>query len=355
MPAMWDVVKPFRRHPRLRGDDPKGAFRELSDGVAHASRCPASRQGVLRRTLLPENSRKASLWVPIVAVWYKVTGLPPGLPANLPPLRDVLARHEIRASKALGQNFLLDLNLTRKIARAGGLLDGKTVLEVGAGPGGLTRALLAEGAGHVIAVERDRRCLAALEELAAVVPGRLTVVEADALALDEYGLVPRPSRIIANLPYNISAPLLFKWLDRLALFERLILMFQKEVAQRITARAGGKAYGRLSVMVQWRCQASALFDVPPRAFTPAPKVTSTVIALSPRPAPLAPANAEVLEAVVAAAFGQRRKMLRGSLKQISPDPVRLLAAAGLEPTLRAENLSVEQFCALARAYGRMNS
>jgi len=277
-------------------------------------------------------------------------GPPPDLPPDLPPLRDVLKRHDIRATKALGQNFLLDLNLTRKIARAGGPLKGKTVLEIGAGPGGLTRALLAEGAGHVIAVERDRHCLAALAELAAVVPERLTLVEADALSLDEYDLVPRPSQIIANLPYNISTPLLFKWLDRLALFERLILMFQKEVARRIIARPGGKAYGRLSVMVQWQCQASALFDVPPRAFTPAPKVTSTVIVLVPRPEPLAPAKAEVLQAVVAAAFGQRRKMLRSSLKQISADPVRLLAVAGLEPTLRAENLSVEQFCALARAY-----
>ncbi|MDA1099626.1 MAG: 16S rRNA (adenine(1518)-N(6)/adenine(1519)-N(6))-dimethyltransferase RsmA [Proteobacteria bacterium] len=274
---------------------------------------------------------------------------PDSLPSDLPPLREVIERHEIRATKSLGQNFLLDLNLTRKIARAGGPLAGTTVLEIGAGPGGLTRALLAEGAGHVIAVERDRRCLAALEELAAVVPGRLTLVEADALTLDEYGLVPRPGRIVANLPYNISTPLLFKWLDRLALFDRLILMFQKEVAQRITAQAGAKAYGRLSVMVQWRCQASALFDVPPRAFIPAPKVTSTVVALAPRPVPLAPAPAEVLQAVVAAAFGQRRKMLRGSLKQICPDPIPVLAAAGLQPTLRAENLSVEQFCALARA------
>ena len=272
-----------------------------------------------------------------------------GLPSDLPPLRQVIERHGIRATKSLGQNFLLDLNLTRKIARAGGPLAGQTVLEIGAGPGGLTRALLAEGAGHVIAVERDRRCLAALAELAAAVPGRLSLVEADALSLDEYSLVPRPGRIIANLPYNISTPLLFKWLDRLALFDRLILMFQKEVAQRITAPAGGKAYGRLSVMVQWRCQAQALFDVPPRAFVPSPKVTSSVIALTPRPVPLAAAEAALLEAVVAAAFGQRRKMLRGSLKQISPDPARLLAAAGLAPTLRAENLSVEQFCALARA------
>ncbi|MBT4489653.1 MAG: 16S rRNA (adenine(1518)-N(6)/adenine(1519)-N(6))-dimethyltransferase RsmA [Rhodospirillaceae bacterium] len=272
-----------------------------------------------------------------------------GLPDELPPLRDVIARHEIRATKALGQNFLLDLNLTRKIARAGGPLKGQTVLEIGPGPGGLTRALLAEGADHVVAVERDRRCLAALRELADLVPGRLTLVEADALEIDEYDLDPKPGRIVANLPYNISTPLLFKWLDRLDLFEHMVLMFQKEVAQRITAPAGGKAYGRLSVMVQWRCRAANLFDVPPRAFTPAPKVTSTVVALEPRPAPLAPAKPEVLGAVVAAAFGQRRKMLRSSLKQISADPGGLLQAAGLEPTLRAENLSVEQFCALARA------
>ena len=269
--------------------------------------------------------------------------------ADLPPLREVVAQHEIRATKTLGQNFLLDLNLTRKIARAGGPLDGQTVLEIGPGPGGLTRALLAEGAAHVVAVERDRRCLAALEELAAAVPGRLTLVEADALEIDEHALSPRPRRVVANLPYNISTPLLFKWLDRLELFESLTLMFQKEVAQRIAAQPGGKAYGRLSVMVQWRCRARALFDLPPRAFTPAPKVTSTVIGLEPRTEPLAPADATRLEAVVAAAFGQRRKMLRSSLRQLSADPVGLLQSAGLEPTLRAENLSVEQFCALARA------
>jgi 16S rRNA (adenine1518-N6/adenine1519-N6)-dimethyltransferase len=271
--------------------------------------------------------------------------------SGLPPLREVIARHGIRATKALGQNFLLDLNLTRKIARAGGELRGKTVLEIGAGPGGLTRALLAEGAGHVVAVERDRRCLAALEELAAQADGRLTLVAADALDVDERVLTPRPCRIIANLPYNISTPLLFKWLGRLDLFEHLVLMFQKEVAQRIVAAPGGKVYGRLSVMTQWRCRANALFDVPPRAFTPAPKVTSTIIGLEPRPETLAAARAEVLEVVVAAAFGQRRKMLRSSLKQISADPVALLTAAGLEPTLRAENLTVEEFCALARAFG----
>ncbi len=271
------------------------------------------------------------------------------LPADLPPLRDVIARHKIGASKALGQNFLLDMNLTRKIARASGPLKGQTVLEIGPGPGGLTRALLAEGADQVVAVERDRRCLAALAELAALVPDRLHLVEADALEVNENQLQPRPGRIIANLPYNISTPLLFKWLGRLDLFDGMVLMFQKEVAQRITAAPGEKAYGRLSVMVQWRCKARALFDLPARAFTPAPKVTSTVVELTPLTEPLAPARADILEKVVAAAFGQRRKMLRSSLKQISPDAIALLAEADLEPTLRAENLSIEQFCALARA------
>ena len=272
-----------------------------------------------------------------------------GLLAGLPPLRDVIARHGIHAKKSLGQNFLLDLNLTYKIARAGGPLEGQVVMEIGAGPGGLTRALLAEGADHVIAVERDRRGLAALEELAVHARGRLTLVAADALTLDEYGLSPRPSRVVANLPYNISTPLLFKWLERLDLFQALTLMFQKEVAQRIIAQPGGKAYGRLSVMVQWLCTATNLFDLPARAFTPAPRVTSTVLFLQPRAMPLAPAEKNKLETVVAAAFGQRRKMLRSSLKQITDRPEILLQAANLDPTLRAEALSVAQFCALAQA------
>ena len=272
-----------------------------------------------------------------------------GFLTGLPPLRDVIARHGIHAKKSLGQNFLLDLNLTYKIARAGGPLEGQVVMEIGAGPGGLTRALLAEGADHVIAVERDRRCLAALEELAVHARGRLTLVAADALTLDEYGLSPRPSRVVANLPYNISTPLLFKWLERLDLFQALTLMFQKEVAQRIIAQPGGKAYGRLSVMVQWLCTATNLFDLPPRAFTPAPRVTSTVLFLQPRAMPLAPAEKNKLETVVAAAFGQRRKMLRSSLKQITDRPEILLQAANLDPTLRAEALSVAQFCALAQA------
>lgn len=272
-----------------------------------------------------------------------------GFLVGLPPLRDVIARHGIHAKKSLGQNFLLDLNLTYKIARAGGPLEGQVVMEIGAGPGGLTRALLAEGADHVIAVERDRRCLAALEELAVHARGRLTLVAGDALTLDEYSLSPRPSRVVANLPYNISTPLLFKWLERLDLFQALTLMFQKEVAQRIIAQPGGKAYGRLSVMVQWLCTATNLFDLPPRAFTPAPRVTSTVLFLQPRAMPLAPAEKNKLETVVAAAFGQRRKMLRSSLKQITDRPEILLQAANLDPTLRAEALSVSQFCALAQA------
>ena len=267
----------------------------------------------------------------------------------MPPLRDVIARHNIIAKKSLGQNFLLDFNLTCKIARSGPPLDGKVVLEIGAGPGGLTRALLAEGAGHVIAVENDRRCVAALEELATQAGGRLTLVVADALELDEYSLSPQPSQIVANLPYNISTLLLFKWLDRLDIFQNLTLMFQKEVAQRIVAQPGSKAYGRLSVMVQWLCIANTSFELPARAFTPVPKVASTVLPLQARSAPLAPAKKEILEAVVAATFRQRRKMLRGSLKQITDRPELVLKSADLDPTLRPETLSIEQFCALAEA------
>jgi len=269
--------------------------------------------------------------------------------SDLPPLREVIARHNILAKKSLGQNFLLDLNLSYKIARAGDPLEGQVVLEIGAGPGGLTRALLAEGAEHVIAVETDSRCIAALEELAAYANGRLTLVVANALELDEYLLSPRPSQIVANLPYNISTPLLFKWLDRLDLFRNMTLMFQKEVAQRIVAQPGSKAYGRLSVMVQWLCIANASFELPARAFIPAPKVTSTVLTLKSRSAPLAPAKKEMLEAVVAATFGQRRKMLRGSLKQITDQPDALLRSVNLDPTLRPEALSIAQFCALAEA------
>ncbi len=270
-------------------------------------------------------------------------------PSALPPLRDVIARHGLAARKRLGQHFLLDANLTGRIARAAGDLTGLTVLEIGPGPGGLTRALLAEGAREVVAIERDRRCIAALAELAAAAPGRLRIVEGDALAIDESALVRPPCRLVANLPYNIATPLLFKWLDRPARFQCYVLMFQKEVAERIAAAPGGKAYGRLAVMTQWACEAELLFDVHPRAFTPPPGVTSTVIRLRPRSTPLAPADRGQLTRLVAAAFGQRRKMLRTSLKTIHPRPEDLLAAAGQDPTARAEQLSIEQFCALARA------
>jgi 16S rRNA (adenine1518-N6/adenine1519-N6)-dimethyltransferase len=272
---------------------------------------------------------------------------------DLPPLREVIARHELGARKALGQHFLLDLNLTGRIARAAPDLDKGCVIEVGPGPGGLTRGLLAEGAARVIAVEKDRRCLAALAELAAAYPGRLEVVEGDALELDLAGLGPAPRQIVSNLPYNISTALLVGWLTALAAdpgaFSALTLMFQKEVAERLTAAPRSRDYGRLSVLTQWLCRPRPLFDIPARAFTPPPKVVSTVVALQPREAPLAPAQLKSLERVTAAAFGQRRKMLRQSLKSLGVEPAALLAATEIAPTARAEELSVEDFCALARA------
>lgn len=260
----------------------------------------------------------------------------------------MIARHGIAARRSLGQNFILDLNLTRRIARAAAPLDHGTVIEIGPGPGGLTRALLAEGARRVVAVERDRRCLAALAELAAAYPGRLDLVEGDALALDPAGLCEKPRQIVANLPYNIATALLLRWLDRIGEYESLTLMFQREVAERLVAAPRSPAYGRLSVLVQWLCEARILFDIPPRAFVPPPKVTSSVVALAPRAAPLAPAAKPVLERVTAAAFGQRRKMLRASLKTLGVPPEPLLARAGIAPTARAEELSVAEFCTLAR-------
>lgn len=271
----------------------------------------------------------------------------------LPPLREVIARHGLSARKALGQNFLLDLNLTGRIARAAGVLEGHDVVEIGPGPGGLTRALLDHGARRVIAVERDARCLAALEEIAAAYPGRLTIVEGDALETDIAAHAARPARIVANLPYNIATPLLVGWLQTEPWppwFSSLTLMFQREVAERIVAAPGGKAYGRLAVLAQWRTRPRILFDVDRRAFTPPPAVTSSVVELVPRDAPLAAADPRALETVVAAAFGQRRKMLRASLKSLGRDPLAMIEAAGALPTQRAEELSVEQFCALARAY-----
>ena len=276
---------------------------------------------------------------------------PPGA-GGLPPLREVIARHGLRADKRLGQHFLLDPGLLARIARAAGDLAGRTVLEVGPGPGGLTRALLDAGAGRVVAVERDPRCVAALAELSdRAGRGRLTLVGADALAVDEAALDPPPFTVVANLPYNVATPLLLKWLGRPGLFDSFTVMVQREVADRLVAAPRTKAYGRLSVMVQWRCEVGRLFNLPARAFVPPPKVTSSLVRLVPRPAPPAEADPAALEAVVAAAFGRRRKMLRAALRTLVPDPDGLLAAAGgLPPTARAEELDVAAFCALARAY-----
>jgi 16S rRNA (adenine1518-N6/adenine1519-N6)-dimethyltransferase len=269
----------------------------------------------------------------------------------LPPLRDVIAAHGLAAKKSLGQNFLLDLNLTRKIARAAGPLDDSTIYEIGPGPGGLTRALLMEGARKVVAVERDARCLPALEEVAAAFPGRLEIISDDALEIDEAKHLHAPVRIAANLPYNIGSALLVKWLTDEAwppFWSSATLMFQREVADRLVAKPGGKAYGRLSILTQWRAKAKILFDVSPRAFTPPPKVTSSIVRIEPLAEPIAPARLSDLEAVTAAAFGQRRKMLRQSLKSLAPDTEAFIRAAGLDPTQRAEQLSVADFAALAR-------
>ncbi|HUF86988.1 MAG TPA: 16S rRNA (adenine(1518)-N(6)/adenine(1519)-N(6))-dimethyltransferase RsmA [Thermohalobaculum sp.] len=275
---------------------------------------------------------------------------------GLPPLRTVIARHGLSARKALGQNFLMDLNLTARIARVAGSLEGVTVVEVGPGPGGLTRALLAEGAARVIAVERDARCLAALGEIAARYPGRLEVVAGDALAVDIAPYLPPylgdgPVRVVANLPYNIATELFVRWMTPAAWpprWDSLTLMFQREVAERITARPGSGTYGRLSVLAQWRARARIAFEVNPAAFTPPPKVTSAVVHLVPAE-PVAEVSPRVLESVVAAAFAQRRKMLRQSLRSRIPDPLPLLAAVGIDPERRAETLTLAEFVALARA------
>jgi 16S rRNA (adenine1518-N6/adenine1519-N6)-dimethyltransferase len=271
---------------------------------------------------------------------------------GLPPLRDVIRRHGLTAKKSLGQNFLLDLNLAARIGRAAGDLAGVTVLEVGSGPGGLTRALLAHGAARVVAVERDARAIAALDEIAECYPGRLDIVSADALAFDPRSrLGLGPVRIVANLPYNVATALLVSWV---ALepwppwYEAAILMFQREVAQRIVAAPGSKSYGRLSVLVQWRCKATVLFDVNPSAFVPAPKVTSSLLRLAPQATPL-PCDRKLLETVTQAAFGQRRKMLRQSLRSLNVDVAALLSAASLDPTARAEDISVADFVNLAGA------
>ena len=266
----------------------------------------------------------------------------------LPPLRSVIAEHGLGARKGLGQHFLLDANLTDRIARAAGDLRAMTVLEIGPGPGGLTRSLLETEADRVIAVEKDRRCLAALHALSAYYPDRLRVVAGDALKIDEAALVTARTVIVANLPYNVATPLLFKWLDGGIRYERLILMFQKEVADRLVAAPGSKTYGRLSVMAQYACTVRPLFDVHPRAFTPPPSVWSSVVELVPRMLTTEDPLWRPVGQLVQAAFGQRRKMLRTALKPIFPDPVVALEAAGIDPTSRAETLSVEAFVRLAR-------
>jgi 16S rRNA (adenine1518-N6/adenine1519-N6)-dimethyltransferase len=272
---------------------------------------------------------------------------------DLPPLREVIRRHDLKARKSLGQNFLLDLNLTARIARAGGALAAITVVEIGPGPGGLTRALLAEGAARVIAVERDERAIAALAEIAARYPGRLTVISGDALDFDPSPHVGEgPARIIANLPYNIATALLVRWLSLEPWppwYDSLVLMFQREVAERIVAAPGGKSYGRLAVLAGWRTEAKILFDVSASAFVPPPQVTSSVVRFVPRAAPL-PCDRATLERVTEAAFGQRRKMLRQSLRTLGRDPRPLLAAAGIAETARAEDILVAGFVALARAF-----
>jgi 16S rRNA (adenine1518-N6/adenine1519-N6)-dimethyltransferase len=273
---------------------------------------------------------------------------------DLPPLRDVIRQHDLRARKSLGQNFLLDLNLTARIARAAGPLEGITVVEIGPGPGGLTRALLAQGLRRVIAIERDQRALSALAQIAQRYPDRLQAIPGDALEVDPRKYIGEddgPVRIVANLPYNIATKLLVGWLTVELWppwYDRLVLMFQREVAERIVAGPGSKDYGRLSVLAGWRTQAKILFDVAPAAFVPPPKVTSSLVALVPRAEPL-PCDATALQRVTEAAFGQRRKMLRQSLRSLRAEPSTLLTAAGIAPTARAEEVPVAGFVALARA------
>jgi len=272
---------------------------------------------------------------------------------DLPPLREIIRQHGLRAKKSLGQNFLLDLNLAARIARAAGPLEGVDVVEIGPGPGGLTRALLAAGARRVISIERDDRAVAAQEQIARRYPGRLEIVAGDALDFDPRPLLDSASaRIVANLPYNIATALLVGWLTQEPWppwYDRLVLMFQREVAERLVATPGSKSYGRLSVLVGWRCKARICFNVAASAFVPPPKVTSSLVELVPRKAPLA-CELRALERVTQAAFGQRRKMLRQSLKSLGFDAMALLEATRIAPTARAEDVPVEGFVALARAF-----
>ncbi|MEM7317690.1 MAG: 16S rRNA (adenine(1518)-N(6)/adenine(1519)-N(6))-dimethyltransferase RsmA [Pseudomonadota bacterium] len=274
---------------------------------------------------------------------------------GLPPLRAVIAKHQLSARKSLGQNFLLDLNLTAKIARQAGDLSNCDVLEIGPGPGGLTRGLLAEGARKVLAVEKDIRCIPALQDIAAQYPDRLEIVNGDALEIDPLRYLTPPVRIAANLPYNVGTELLVRWLTPAEwppFWQSLTLMFQREVAERVVAQPGGKAYGRLAILAQWRAEARIVMSLPPDAFTPPPKVSSAVVHLTALPAPRFPADAAILSSVVAAAFNQRRKMLRAALKGTSPAIEDHLVAAGIKPTERAEQVPLEGFCALARELER---
>jgi len=270
---------------------------------------------------------------------------------TLPPLREVIASHQLSARKSLGQNFLLDLNLTAKIARQAGDLQDCDVLEIGPGPGGLTRGLLSEGARKVVAVEKDTRCIAALNDIAAAYPGKLEVINGDALEIDPLAHLTPPIRVAANLPYNVGTELLVRWLtppEWPPFWQSLTLMFQREVAERIVAQPGSKTYGRLAILAQWRAEARIAMSLPPGAFTPPPKVSSSVVHLTALPEPRYPADAATLSRTVAAAFNQRRKMLRASLKGVAPDIEDRLVAAGIKPTDRAEQISLEAFCALAR-------
>ncbi len=279
---------------------------------------------------------------------------------SLPPLRETIKKHGLTARKEYGQHFLLDRNITDKIARAAGNLERSTVIEIGPGPGGLTRSLLLHGAAKVITIEKDRRCIAALKELQAIDPDRMEIIEADALEVDEMDFIPstfgdkalRPDiRIVSNLPYNISTVLLAKWLDSIHRYTHLTLMFQKEVAARIAAQPGSKNYGRLSVLSQWLCEIRREFDLPARAFVPPPKVDSTVLSFIPRSAPLAPADKKTLERLLQAVFGQRRKMLRKSLRQLCDDPENILKACVISGENRPEMLDIQELCALARSLG----
>jgi 16S rRNA (adenine1518-N6/adenine1519-N6)-dimethyltransferase len=277
-------------------------------------------------------------------------------PDGLPPLREVIRALGLSAKKSLGQNFLLDFNLTRRIARAAGPLEGATIVEVGPGPGGLTRALLLEGAAKVVAIEKDARCLPALEAVAAAYPGRLEILAADARDID-YGALGlgSPARIVANLPYSVATPLLVSWLKTdpwPPWFDRLVLMFQREVADRIVATPGSKDYGRLAVLAQWRTLPRILFTLPAAAFTPKPNVDSALVELVPKAAPGPACSVAVLERVTAAAFGQRRKMLRSALRQIAADSDALLQSLGIDPKARAEELGFAEFCRIANALKR---